>query len=135
ENAVDTVPQRTAVVCGDRRVTFAELEQRANRMAHHLAANGVGPGDHIGVYARNSIETLEAMIAAYKLRAIAINVNYRYVHGELRYLFNNADIVALVHDQSYADTVAGVLPECPQLKHVIAIADGSEADYTRYGGV
>src|SRR5699024_12734321 len=70
-----------------------------------------------------------------KLRAIAINVNYRYVHGELRYLFNNADIVALVHDQSYADTVGGVLPECPQLKHVIAIADESGADYVRYGGV
>lgn len=135
EHAVDAVPERTAVVCGGRSVTFAELEQRANRMAHHLAGHGVGPGSHIGVYARNSIETLESMIAAYKLRAIAINVNYRYVHGELRYLFSNADIIALVHDQAYADTVAGVLPECPQLKHVIAIEDGGGADYRRYGGV
>lgn len=135
EHAVDTVPERTAVVCGDRRVTFAELEERANRLAHHLAANGVEAGTHIGVYARNSVETLEAMIAAYKLRAIAINVNYRYVHGELRYLFNNADIVALVHDQSYAARVAAVLPECPQLKHVIAIPDDSGGDYSQYGGV
>ena len=135
EHAVDAVPQRTAIVCGDSSVTFAELDERANRLAHHLAEHGVVAGSHIGVYARNSIETVEAMVAAYKLRAIAINVNYRYVHGELRYIFNNADVVALVHDQSYADTVAGVLPECPQLKHVIAIEDGSGADYARYGAV
>src|SRR4051794_32425259 len=103
EHAVDAVPERVAVVCGDRRVAFDELEQRANRLAHHLAAHGMGPGDHLGVYSRNSIEALESMIAAYKLRAIAVNVNYRYVHGELKYLFGNADLVALVHERRYSD--------------------------------
>ncbi|PRX51234.1 acyl-CoA synthetase (AMP-forming)/AMP-acid ligase II [Prauserella shujinwangii] len=137
EHAVDAVPDRTAIVCGARRVTFAELEQRANRLAHHLAAHGVGKGSHIGVYSRNSIEAMETMIAAYKLRAVAINVNYRYVHAELDYLFGNADLVALVHERRYADTVAGVLPDHPQLKHVVVIDDGSapDADYERYGGV
>ncbi|WP_177242336.1 acyl-CoA synthetase [Amycolatopsis regifaucium] len=135
EHAVDAVPERIAVVCGDRRVTFAELEERANRLAHHLAAHGVGPGSHIGVYSRNSIEALESMIAAYKLRAIAINVNYRYVHGELRYLFDNADLVALVHERGYSDKVAAVLPETPELKHVVVVDDGSDGDYSSYGGV
>ncbi|MFC4080967.1 acyl-CoA synthetase [Amycolatopsis samaneae] len=135
EHAVDAVPERVAVVCGDRRVTFAELEERANRLAHHLAVHGVGRGSHIGVYSRNSIEALEAMIAAYKLRAIAVNVNYRYVHGELKYLFTNADLVALVHERQYADKVAAVLPETPKLKHVVVVDDGSDRDYRRYGGV
>ncbi|MGH3520695.1 MAG: AMP-binding protein, partial [Haloechinothrix sp.] len=109
EHAVDAVPDRTAIICGRRRITFAELDERATRLAHHLAANGVGKGDHIGVYSRNSIETVEAMFAAYKLRAISVSVNYRYVADELRYLFDNADLVALVHERGYADKVAEVL--------------------------
>jgi acyl-CoA synthetase (AMP-forming)/AMP-acid ligase II len=135
EHAVDAVPERVAVVCGDRQVTFAGLEARANRLAHHLAAHGVGQGSHIGVYSRNSIEALEAMIAAYKLRAIAVNVNYRYVHGELKYLFGNADLVALVHERRYSDKVAAVLPETPKLKHVVVVEDGSDGDPSSYGGV
>jgi acyl-CoA synthetase (AMP-forming)/AMP-acid ligase II len=129
EHAVDAVPDRTAVICGDRQVTYAQLEERANRLAHHLAAQGVGKGDHIGVYSRNSIEMIEAMFAAYKLRAIAINVNYRYVHGELKYLFTNADLVALVHERQYSPKVAAVLPETPKLKHVVVVEDGSDVEF------
>ncbi|WP_116041012.1 acyl-CoA synthetase [Amycolatopsis palatopharyngis] len=135
EHAVDVVPDRTAIVCGARRITFDELDQRANRLAHHLAEHGVGPGAHIGVYSRNSIEAIEAMVAAYKLRAIAVNVNYRYVQGELNYLFDNADLVALVHERRYSDLVAEVLPNHPKLKHVVVIEDGSDGDYARYDGV
>lgn len=125
EHAVDAVPDRPAVVCGGRQVTYAELDRRANRLAHHLAAAEVGKGDHIGVYSRNSIEMIETMFAAFKLRAIAINVNYRYVRGELKYLFTNGDLVALVHEQRYADKVADVLPETPELKHVVVVEDDS----------
>jgi acyl-CoA synthetase (AMP-forming)/AMP-acid ligase II len=135
EHAVDLVPDRVAVICGDRRLTFAELEARANRLAHHLAEHGVRAGSHVGVYARNSIEAIETMLAAYKLRAVAVNVNYRYVQNELRYIFDNADLVALVHERAYAPKVADVLPDTPALRHVIAIEDGSDADIERYGGV
>ncbi len=135
EHAVDAVPDRPAVICGERHVTYAQLEDRANRLAHHLAAQGVGPGSHIGVYSRNSVEMIEAMFAAYKLRAIAINVNYRYVNAELEYLFTNADLVALVHERQYADRVAAVLPSTPKLKHVLVVDDGSGADCSGYGGV
>lgn len=129
EHAVDLVPDRVAVICGDRQVTFAELEARTNSLAHHLARHGVGAGDHVGVYARNSIEALEAMIAAYKLRAVAVNVNYRYVQNELRYVFDNADLVALVHERRYATKVADVLPSTPRCRHVIVIDDGTDAPY------
>ena len=135
EHAVDLVPERVAIICGDRQLTFAELEARVNRLAHHLAGHGVTPGSHVGVYSRNSIEAVEAMLAAYKLRAVAVNVNYRYVQNELRYIFDNADLVALVHERSYADKVADVLPEMPALKHVVVVDDGSDTDYESYGGV
>ena len=135
EHAVDLTPERVAVGCGERRLTFAELEQRVNRLAHHLTAQGLGAGSHIGVYSRNSIEALEAMLAAYKIRAVAINVNFRYVPHELRYLFDNADLAALVHERRYADRVAEVLPDVPKLQHVLVIEDGTDVDYTGHGGV
>ncbi|MCP2254683.1 Acyl-CoA synthetase (AMP-forming)/AMP-acid ligase II [Prauserella aidingensis] len=128
EHAVDVAGDRTAVVCGDRSLTYTELDERANRLAHHLASVGVGKGDHIGVYSRNSLEMIETMFAAYKLRAIAINVNYRYVEAELSYLLDNGDVVALMYERQYSDRVAAVLPSLPELKHVFVVDDGSDAE-------
>ncbi|TWP54098.1 acyl-CoA synthetase [Lentzea tibetensis] len=129
EHAVDTVPDRVALVCGDRRSTYAQLDERANRLAHHLGMLGVGEGSHVGLYARNSIELVEAMLAVYKLRAVAINVNYRYTKNELQYLFTESDIVALVHERRYADLVAEVLPTAPNLRHVVVIDDESDTEF------
>ena len=128
EHAADAVPERLAIACGDAEITYRELEARSNQLAHYLAAAGVGPGDHVGIYGRNSIELIEAILAAYKLRAIAVNVNYRYVEAELRYLFAEAELVALVHDRQFSPLVAGLLPDYPGIRAAIAIEDGSGAD-------
>jgi acyl-CoA synthetase (AMP-forming)/AMP-acid ligase II len=127
EHAVDLVPERIAAICGERQVTYAQLEERANRLAHYLAGCGVGEGAHIGVYSRNSIEAVEAMVAAYKLRAVAVNVNYRYVANELKYIFDDADLVALVHERCYADKVAEA--RTAKLEHVIVVDDDSGMDF------
>jgi acyl-CoA synthetase (AMP-forming)/AMP-acid ligase II len=110
EHAVDAFPERMAVICGDHQITYRELEERANRLAHHLAAHGVGPGDHVGLYGRNSIEAVETLLAAFKLRAAAININYRYIQNELAYLLQDADLSALVYDHDLAPIVAAVAP-------------------------
>src|SRR5215469_4531550 len=88
EHAADAVPERLALVCGDAEINYRELEARSNQVAHYLAGGGVGPGDHVGIYGRNSIELVETILACYKLRAIPVNVNYRYVEAELSYLFD-----------------------------------------------
>jgi acyl-CoA synthetase (AMP-forming)/AMP-acid ligase II len=135
EHTVDLLPDRNAVVVGDRRVTYAELEERANRLAHHLALHGVTKDTNVGIYSLNSIEFVETMLAAFKLRAVPININYRYTAEELEYLFDNADLVALVHQRQFAPLVAQVLPRCPLLEHVVVIEDGTNDDYSSYGGV
>lgn len=132
EHAVDAFPDRVAIACGDRVATFAELEARANQLAHHLAEQGVGRGDHVGFYTRNSIEAIETLLAVYKLRAVPVNVNYRYVENELRYLFDNADLVAVVHERRFSDKVTAVLPDTPGVRHTIVIEDGTDLPY---GGV
>ncbi len=127
EHAADAVPERLAVACGDAEVTYRELDERSTRLAHFLAGRGVTAGDHVGVYGRNSIELIAAFLACYKLRAIAVNINYRYVEAELRYLFTEAELAALVHDRQFSTRVAGLLPEYPGIRAVLAIDDGSGA--------
>jgi len=125
EAAVDAFGDREYLVADGRRRTYAEMEDRANRLAHYLAAQGVGPGDHVGIYSLNSVEWVETAWAVFKLRAVWININYRYVKDELRYLFANADLVALVHQAEYGPRVAGLLPGLPDLRLVIGIDDES----------
>jgi acyl-CoA synthetase (AMP-forming)/AMP-acid ligase II len=135
EHVVDTVPDRIALIVADEPRTYAQLEERSNRLAHHLAAQGVGPGDHVGIYGFNSHAFVETILAAYKLRAVPVNVNYRYVEAELRYLFDNADLVALVHDAQFAPRIAAVRDALPLLHHLIAIDDGSGEDTSRLGSI
>ncbi|MCD6638924.1 MAG: AMP-binding protein, partial [Nocardioides sp.] len=106
EHAVDVVPDRPVLKVGGRTVTYAELEAEANQLAHYLRSRGVRTGDHVGIYAKNSVEHVVALLAVFKVRAVAITVNYRYVEGELNYLFENSDIVALLHERPYAPLVA-----------------------------
>ena len=128
EHAADAFGDRAALACGDRLVTYRELEERTNRLAHHLAGAGVGPGDHVGLYARNSVEAIETLIAACKLRAAAVNINYRYVENELQYMFADSDLTALVYDRRLAPVVAAAAPAAPGLRALVEIDDGSPID-------
>jgi 3-oxocholest-4-en-26-oate---CoA ligase len=135
EHAIDAVPDRVALICGDDQMTYAQLEEKANLLAHYLLDRGVKKDDKVGLYCRNRNEIVIAMLGIVKAGAILVNVNYRYVEGELRYLFENSDMVALVHERQYSDRVANVLPDTPNVKTVLVVEDGSDDDYQRYGGV
>jgi acyl-CoA synthetase (AMP-forming)/AMP-acid ligase II len=127
EHAADVFAEREYLVAGDKRRTYAEMEARANQLAHHLAARGVGPGDHVGIYALNRAEWVETLWAVFKLRAVWININYRYVEEELRYLFSTSDVVAMVVDRQFAPAVRACLDALPKMRHVLVIDDGAEA--------
>ncbi|WP_433762505.1 acyl-CoA synthetase [Nocardia sp. CA-135398] len=123
EHAIDLMPDRVALADDGREVTYAQLEERANKLANYLLQQGVQPGDKVGIYSRNTIEAVEAMVAVFKARAVMINVNFRYVENELQYIFDNSDMVALIHERRYSDRVAGVRPNTPLLKTVIVVDD------------
>ncbi len=135
EHTVDVVPDRTCVVDGDVRLTYRELDERGNRIGHYLAAQGVGPADHVGIYAQNSHQWLEAMLGCLKIRAVPINVNYRYVEDELSYLIGNAELVACIYDQEYAGRLAAVAQRSPKLTTFVHIEDDSGADTSALGSV
>ena len=123
EVVVDACPDRLALVAGDTRLTYRQLDERANRVAHAFLAAGHKTGDHVGVYSRNRAEWLEAMIGAFKARLVPININFRYVEDELRYIVDNADLVGLVVERGYLPKVAAVRTQAPALAHVFVLAD------------
>jgi 3-oxocholest-4-en-26-oate---CoA ligase len=131
ERIVDAVPDHEAMVCGDRRLTYAQADARANRLAHHLADLGIGPGDHVALYLYNGTEYLEGMLAAFKLRAVPINVNYRYGEEELRYLLADADAKAVIFHREFSPMLSGLRGALPALTGFVAVDDASGAPIPR----
>ncbi|HEX2315581.1 MAG TPA: acyl-CoA synthetase [Thermomonospora sp.] len=125
EGLADAIGERVAVVCGDRRLTYAGLDAEANRLAHHLRAAGVGAGEHVAIQLRNGVEYVTALLAALKIRAVPINVNFRYVAEELAYLYRDSDSVALVYDVEFDARVAEAAPRAPRLRHFLAVGGAS----------
>jgi acyl-CoA synthetase (AMP-forming)/AMP-acid ligase II len=121
EAVVDAVPDREALYAEGRRLTFRELDARANRLAHHFASVGIGPGDHVGCHMMNGTEYLETMIGLFKIRAVPVNVNFRYVEDELLYLYQDADLKGVVYDTEFADRIAAIRPKVATLKHLVAV--------------
>ena len=79
----DADPQRPAITCGGETVTRKELDLRSNRMAHHLAASGVGSGDMVTIALPNSVEWFVATVACWKLGAVPQPVSSRLPAREL----------------------------------------------------
>jgi 3-oxocholest-4-en-26-oate---CoA ligase len=125
ELVADTIPDRVALVSGSRRYTFAELDRRANQLADVLRSRGIGTGSHIGLHLFNGSEFVESMLAALKLRAVPINLNYRYVAAELRYLCENADLAAVITQRELLPVVAEAARGLRAATTVIAVEDGS----------
>jgi len=127
EGVVDRIPDREAVVLGETRLTYIELDSRANKAANALKKLGIKKGSHLGIYAFNCIEWLEIMLGAYKLCAIPININYRYVEEELKYLIDNADMEAIFFHKQFSTKIKNISADLPLLKNYISIEDGLDS--------
>ena len=119
-------PDREALVAGDVRLTYGELDARASKVGHHLAAQGVRSGQHVAILSWNRAEWLEAFFGIFKIRAVPVPVNYRYVAGELHHVLSDSDSVALIAERSLlANVDRGALPK---LRHVTVLEDGGTND-------
>ncbi|MEU7298331.1 acyl-CoA synthetase [Streptomyces exfoliatus] len=133
ESVVDVVPDREALVYVDhpgtgaeRRLTYAQLDAAANRIAHHLTDAEIRPGEHLGLHLYNGVEYLQTVLACLKARIVPVNVNYRYVEEELVYLYRDADLAALVFDAEFTDRVAAALPQTEKLRHLVRVGSPAE---------
>lgn len=128
EHAAARVPEREALVCGGRRLTYAELDARVNRLANALVAAGVQADEFIAIYLPNATEYIETMLAAWKMRAIPVNVNHRYVAGELRYLLSDSGASVLVCGRAQAPAVAALDDDDRASLRSILVVDEPDSD-------
>jgi acyl-CoA synthetase (AMP-forming)/AMP-acid ligase II len=106
-------PDKTALVCGDERLTYRELEQNIRRVANGLRAQGAGPGDRIVVFLSNGIEIVELFFAAFSIGAIVVPVTTRLTSHELQHICADSRPFAIVFDES-EPSIAGVLEANPE---------------------
>ena len=125
EVVAQAVPERTAFVCGAQCLSFAQLDERATRLASALRAQGVKRGHHVGIQLHNSAAYLETFFACCKLGAAPVNVNYRYVADELAYLFKTLELRALVHGEAFEAEVTKALPQVPTLTLRVPVGAGA----------
>ena len=127
ESIVDVLTDQTAMVSDLRRLSYLELDERSNRVAHYLAAAGVGAGDRVGLQLANGTEYVESMLACFKIRVVPVNVNYRYVAAELRYLYQDAGLVGLVFHGRFAKAVHGAIDALPERRVLLEVAEPAPA--------
>jgi len=124
ESIADVIPEVVALVQGEVRRTWGEFDDRTARLASAFAAAGLQPGSKVAQYLYNSPEYLETYYAALKMRAVPVNVNYRYLDDELLYLLDNSESEALVFHSSLGDRVARVRDRAAGVRLFIEVDDG-----------
>ena len=133
-----TIGDRELIIQGERRYTYAEILERSNRLAGYLHSRGLGchterstlaghevGQDLLGLYAYNGNEFVEALLGSFAARVAPFNVNFRYVKSELQYLLEDSGATALIYHAAFAPRLAEILPDLPQLRVLIQIADDS----------
>ena len=118
-------PDRLALVAGEHRLTYAALNRRAERTAVALSEHGIGAGDWVGVLSYNRVEWVKLMIGLHKLRAVPININYRYTAAELRHVMTDAAVTGMVYERGFTSLLETVLPDAPGCKTLIELDDGT----------
>ena len=117
--------QAPALIHGDRTVTWAELGRRSNNLAAQLRARGAEPGDKVAFYLRNRPEYTEGLAACFKARLVHVNVNYRYLDEELRYILDNSDAKVVLFDSEFAERVRQLRPRLPRVAAWIQVGGGT----------
>ncbi len=124
EAITDGQPGRLALAQGDRHRTWSEWEDRSARLASAFTELGLAADGKVASYLYNSIEYLEGVFATWKCRSAPVNVNYRYLEGELRYLLENSDAEILLFHGVLGEHVAKVWRDVPALKAIVQVDDG-----------
>jgi fatty-acyl-CoA synthase len=121
ERVADAIPDRLAVVAGERRTTYAELDERATRFANVLTAEGTTPGDPVAILSENRMEWIEAMLGCFKARAVPINVNHRYARDEILHVLNDSRSVGLLMTQDHVERLGDTKAAVPALQFRLVV--------------
>ena len=125
-------PGKLALVCGERSLTYAELNARANRVANALRSLGVQSGDRVAVMVHNSLEGIEVGVGLTKLAAMNVPVNYRLREHEVAYLVNDSGTKVMVVGPELVQVIEQALAEVPDKPVCVAIGGEAPAGWLHY---
>jgi len=122
------VPDRDAFICGDLRLSFRELDERATRLASAMRESGVVRGNNVGIQLYNSAEYLETFFACCKIGAVPVNINYRYLADELTYIANSLELRVLVYGGEFGVEVGKMVPRADKLALLVRVGAAGSGD-------
>ena len=120
------VPDREAIVFGNQRITYEKLQNRVNRLANALSDLGVKSGDRIAAMQVNCNEHIETYLAAAKLDAIFVPINFRARSEELSFMLNDSGSKVLIFGHRYQEMVGEIKEELKSVEHFIVLENPQE---------
>ncbi len=115
-------PNKEGLVCENARLTFSELNSRANRLANAMKALGIGKGDHVAMLTLNEVEYYDMLFGLGKIGATLVPINYRLAGPEMEYILSDAGAKVLVFGNEYVEIVDAIRPQIT-IKDLIVISD------------
>lgn len=121
ENSAATHPDKVALVCGEQRFTYSQLDTMANRLANSLRTDGVQRGDFVGIHLQNSLEAVVSIFAVLKTDATFVVINRNMKTEKMTSILNNCSAVVLITDQRVLGqaTAAGLIGKATSLKKIV----------------
>ena len=116
-------PSRTALVDDRRAITWSELLDLRNRLGHSLMARGLRPGEHVAIYAENSLEFLIAGAAARAAGAIPVPVNHRLTADEAAYVLDDSDATVVLASGPFVPTVEAIRHRIGRVRTFVLIGE------------
>ena len=127
EESAAQMPDKTALVCGDQRLAYAQIEAMANRLAQALQANGVQRGDRVLLFLQNSVELVVGIFATLKANAVFVPVNHSTKADKLRFVAQDCRAAGLITWQRQAKTAVALQESVPSLKTIVVVGDAPES--------
>ena len=108
--SVQKYPEKVAVIYKDKRITYSELDSRANRIANGITAMGLMKGDKVGILLYNCSEFVEIYYGMAKAGIISVPINFRLAAPEIEYIVRNSDSKALIMGEDFIDRIDTIRP-------------------------
>ena len=126
-----TFPDNLAVACGPRQWTYAEFNERVNRLANVFCRLGLRPGGHVAILMQNLPEMLESMFACFKVGAAAVPINFRLHPNEIAFIIDHSEAELVVLSAEFNAPISQVKDRLPRVRYVVTIAEaqGDMLDY------
>jgi len=116
-----------AARCGDETRTFAEMEERSNRLAQALLARGLKTGDRVATWLENSIRCVELDFALAKAGLIRVSLNPRLTAREAQYICQDSEVRSLVYGASFDEQIPLATQDIPSMEIRVRVAEGTSA--------